>query len=89
MLRIRLNVLYVYYVETLKELVNACCVIRDDFSCGRISYKRAWAKLNRLIKTAWQRVRLCENLATQMGRFETPHRHHEELLKEITRWTTM
>lgn len=78
---IRISVLYAYYCTSLAAIVDKLYELKNAYTNGEISYKRAWNKMNQLLKLGWQRAKLCDNLhkALNGGCGEKAVEHRREL----------
>lgn len=84
--RIRISTLLAYFCSTLAEYVDECYAIKYEYTEGKVSYKRAYRALDLLMKRAWQRLRLCENLNEMLG-FADPEVYElRQDLMSLTEW---
>lgn len=63
MKKIRLDRIYLYYYETAKSMLEELNALRDNYVRGEISYKRAWTRMDSLIRQINWRCEVCFGVA--------------------------
>lgn len=84
--RIRINMMLDYFTGSLTELVDACYDIKNKYTRGEISYKRAARQFDRAMRQAWSRLKLCENLSAITGCYQSKIATAREDLIFLTAW---
>lgn len=89
MTTIRLQRIINYYMASVNELLEEVAKVRDNYVLNEnVSYKRTYKQLDRLLRTAWQRLRLCQRIAERINpEFEWRDiMGAERKLKNATEW---
>lgn len=60
--RTRRNRIYSYYFMSARNMYDELCRIKATFLDGEISYKKAWKRMDALVRMIQQRCELCFNL---------------------------
>lgn len=84
--RIRINVLIKYYLESLNAIVDECYKVKNAYTDGQMSYRHAWKKLDRLMKTGWQRAKLVKKLGKSLDYTPKGLTDAENELYSLTDW---
>lgn len=63
MKKIRLDRIYLYYFETAQTMLDKLNAVRASYVQGEISYKRAWTRMDALIRQINWRCKVCFGVA--------------------------